>query len=165
VYASFGAAGVKKTSYIGGAGGISRVTSTQVRDGTAVSRATLRRGDIVFPDPGHVQIYLGNGQVVHAPHTGDVVRTANLGNVYAARRIIGAAGSPGIINLATPTDAGAPSSGGGLEVFASAAKWISNSHNWLRILFVIVGAGLIMSILFEIVVKSGAVEAVTDVVS
>ena len=39
----------------------------------------LQPGDLVFFNGGeHVGIYLGNGQFVHAPHTGDVVRIANL---------------------------------------------------------------------------------------
>jgi cell wall-associated NlpC family hydrolase len=43
-------------------------------------------GDLLFSsgsdgnpsDPGHVGIYLGNGQVIQAPHTGDVVRITPL---------------------------------------------------------------------------------------
>jgi peptidoglycan DL-endopeptidase CwlO len=39
----------------------------------------LRPGDLVFFHKlGHVAIYIGNGYVVHAPHTGDFVRIAKL---------------------------------------------------------------------------------------
>jgi cell wall-associated NlpC family hydrolase len=39
----------------------------------------LQAGDLVFFNGlGHVGIYIGNGQYVHAPHTGDVVRVASL---------------------------------------------------------------------------------------
>jgi peptidoglycan DL-endopeptidase CwlO len=39
----------------------------------------LQAGDLVFFNGlEHVGIYIGNGQFVHAPHTGDVVRVANL---------------------------------------------------------------------------------------
>ena len=39
----------------------------------------LQPGDLVFFNGlAHMGIYIGNGQFVHAPHTGDVVRVANL---------------------------------------------------------------------------------------
>ena len=39
----------------------------------------LRPGDLIFFHKlGHVAIYIGNGYVVHAPHTGDFVRIAKL---------------------------------------------------------------------------------------
>jgi cell wall-associated NlpC family hydrolase len=33
---------------------------------------------VFFNGTAHMGIYIGNGQFVHAPHTGDVVRIANL---------------------------------------------------------------------------------------
>jgi cell wall-associated NlpC family hydrolase len=43
-----------------------------------VSRADLQPGDLVFfgSPAHHVGIYIGGGNMVHAPHTGDVVRVA-----------------------------------------------------------------------------------------
>ncbi len=39
----------------------------------------LQPGDMVFfHGLGHMGIYIGNGQMVHAPHTGDVVRVASM---------------------------------------------------------------------------------------
>ncbi len=39
----------------------------------------LQPGDLVFfHNLGHMGIYIGGGQMVHAPHTGDVVRVASL---------------------------------------------------------------------------------------
>jgi cell wall-associated NlpC family hydrolase len=59
--------------------------------GSPVSRSELAPGDLVFFDGlGHVGIYIGGGQFVHAPHTGDVVRIANLadhGSYVGARRL------------------------------------------------------------------------------
>ncbi|HEY6960974.1 MAG TPA: NlpC/P60 family protein [Gaiellaceae bacterium] len=47
--------------------------------GVPVSRDQLQPGDLVFFDGlGHVGIYIGNGEFVHAPHTGDVVKISNL---------------------------------------------------------------------------------------
>ena len=64
----------------------------QYLSGTPVSRGNLQPGDLVFFDGlSHVGIYIGNGQMVHAPHTGDVVRISNLsdfgGGYVGARRI------------------------------------------------------------------------------
>jgi peptidoglycan DL-endopeptidase CwlO len=56
-----------------------RTTHTQWNVGTRVGRNGLVRGDIVFMyGLGHNGIYLGDGQYVHAPKTGDVVRIAPL---------------------------------------------------------------------------------------
>jgi len=59
--------------------------------GAAVGRDQLQPGDLVFFDGlDHVGIYIGGGQMVHAPHTGDVVKIAPLsdGGRYAgARRV------------------------------------------------------------------------------
>jgi cell wall-associated NlpC family hydrolase len=44
-----------------------------------VPRSDLEPGDMVFFNgTGHVGIYAGNGQYIHAPHTGDVVKISNL---------------------------------------------------------------------------------------
>ena len=52
----------------------------QARCGTPVSYSELQPGDLVFFHGfGHVGIYIGNGQYIHAPRTGDVVRIADLG--------------------------------------------------------------------------------------
>jgi cell wall-associated NlpC family hydrolase len=46
----------------------------------------MKPGDLVF-SPGHVGLYIGHGQMIHAPETGDHVRVAPLhGNVYGAGR-------------------------------------------------------------------------------
>ena len=57
-------------------------TGDQWTAGTHVSRQDLRPGDLVFfySDLHHVGIYIGGGMMVHAPHSGDVVRVAPLGN-------------------------------------------------------------------------------------
>ncbi|HEY5524404.1 MAG TPA: NlpC/P60 family protein, partial [Clostridium sp.] len=56
--------------------------------GREVSQSELQPGDLIFPSDHHVQMYIGNGQVIHAPHTGDVVRIAPLGTVMKAIRIV-----------------------------------------------------------------------------
>ncbi|WP_223167305.1 C40 family peptidase [Nonomuraea sp. SYSU D8015] len=49
----------------------------------------LQPGDLIFSEGlGHVSIYAGNGQIVHAPQTGDVVKVVKL-SAYG-RRLVGA---------------------------------------------------------------------------
>lgn len=53
-----------------------------------VSQGDLQPGDMVFfySDLHHVGMYIGNGQFIHAPHTGDVVKISSLSeraSVYA----------------------------------------------------------------------------------
>ncbi len=59
--------------------------------GTPVSRDQLEPGDLVFFDGlGHVGIYIGAGQFVHAPHTGDVVKISSLSESWYAATYVGA---------------------------------------------------------------------------
>ncbi|WP_433662692.1 peptidoglycan DD-metalloendopeptidase family protein [Nocardia sp. CA-128927] len=58
-----------------------RTSQEQVADprGTPVPESAIQPGDLVFPAgpaPGHVAVYVGEGTVVHAPQTGDVIKTA-----------------------------------------------------------------------------------------
>jgi cell wall-associated NlpC family hydrolase len=59
--------------------------------GVPVSKDQLEPGDLVFFDGlGHVGIYIGGGQFVHAPHTGDVVKISSLGEDWYASTYVGA---------------------------------------------------------------------------
>ncbi len=65
-------------------------------DSVSVPRAELEPGDLVFfAGLGHVGIYVGNGQFIHSPHTGDVVRIDSLSEGWysseydGAKRILG----------------------------------------------------------------------------
>ena len=50
-----------------------------------IPTSALAPGDLVFFDGlGHVGIYIGNGQFIHAPHTGTVVQIASLSGYWAA---------------------------------------------------------------------------------
>ncbi|MGY1663864.1 C40 family peptidase [Geodermatophilus sp. SYSU D00705] len=72
------------------AAGISLPHSSRMQAsmGTQVSRAEARPGDLVaFYSPvSHIGIYLGNGQMVHAPTSGDVVKVASVDAMGATPR-------------------------------------------------------------------------------
>ncbi|PRY41171.1 cell wall-associated NlpC family hydrolase [Geodermatophilus tzadiensis] len=83
------------TQYAYRAAGISlpHSSSMQSKMGTAVSRSQLQPGDLVFfySPVSHVGIYIGNGQMVHAPTSGDVVKVAtvdSMGGYVGARRLV-----------------------------------------------------------------------------
>jgi cell wall-associated NlpC family hydrolase len=53
--------------------------------GQPVDRSDLQVGDMVFFDGnGHVGIYVGGGNFVHAPHTGTVVQVSSMSSGYYA---------------------------------------------------------------------------------
>jgi cell wall-associated NlpC family hydrolase len=64
--------------------------AAQYQLGTPVDQSQLQPGDLVFFDAlDHVGIYIGNGQFVHAPQTGDVVKITALsdfGDGYVGAR-------------------------------------------------------------------------------
>ncbi|WP_225080514.1 C40 family peptidase [Streptomyces sp. CoT10] len=76
---------------------LARTTYTQVKEGKPVSVDALQPGDLVFTEgtaevPEHVGMVIGQGLIVHAPHTGDVVRLATLASwkpqILAARQVV-----------------------------------------------------------------------------
>lgn len=78
--------GLMQTAWAHAGVTISRVSSTQLHDGTPTTAARLVPGDLVLipgldgtlASPGHIGMYIGNGHVVHAPRTGDVVKVTTL---------------------------------------------------------------------------------------
>lgn len=63
------------------------LASAQYNGGKHISFSAVRPGDLVFRNSlGHVGIYIGNGLMIHAPHTGDVVRIAPVSSGMIAAR-------------------------------------------------------------------------------
>ena len=53
--------------------------------GYAVGYSSLQAGDLVFfYGGGHMGIYIGGGQFIHSPHTGDVVKISSLSGWYSS---------------------------------------------------------------------------------
>ena len=75
---------------------INRVADAQMRNGIAISRQNLAPGDLVgfYTSPGsgyvgHIGMYVGDGMMIHAPHTGDVVKYSNIDDSYYGVRFAG----------------------------------------------------------------------------
>ncbi len=53
--------------------------------GTPVSIGELQAGDLVFfTGASHMGIYIGGGQFIHSPHTGDVVKISSMSGYYSS---------------------------------------------------------------------------------
>lgn len=84
------------TQYVCNSVGIKivRTADDQWRNsGTHVSRNELQPGDLVYFGSGnhatHTGVYVGDGQMIHAPQTGDVVKYANIDGSYFGPRFLG----------------------------------------------------------------------------
>jgi cell wall-associated NlpC family hydrolase len=57
--------------------------------GRRIGRRHLKPGDVlVFSGYGHVGLYVGRGRMVHAPQSGRLVETVQLGRSYYGSRIV-----------------------------------------------------------------------------
>ena len=91
---SFDCSGLTQYAYKAAGVSLPHSSAQQATMGQAVSRGELQPGDLVFfySPVSHVGIYIGNGQMVHAPTSGDVVKVASIdavGTITAMRRIAG----------------------------------------------------------------------------
>ena len=68
---------------------LDRTSSAQRRQGEAVDEDDIMPGDLVCYS-GHVAIYVGNGQVIHSPQEGEVVKISNMHmmSIITIRRFI-----------------------------------------------------------------------------
>ncbi|WFB83447.1 MULTISPECIES: NlpC/P60 family protein [Streptomyces] len=81
---SFDCSGLTSWAYSQAGVGIPRTSEAQTGAGTRISSmGDLQVGDLVFffNDLHHVGLYAGNGQVLHAPRTGTVVRYESMSTI------------------------------------------------------------------------------------
>ena len=65
--------------------------ASQYNYGIPVSRDDLQPADLVFFNGlGHMGMYIGGGQFIHAPHTGDVVKISSIYDPWYASSWVGA---------------------------------------------------------------------------
>ena len=73
-----------------------RTSSAQYSAGVAVSRSNLKAGDLIFSSTDgtgnitHVAIYVGDGQMIHAPRTGKNVEKVSINKSYWNKAYVGA---------------------------------------------------------------------------
>lgn len=75
---SFDCSGLTQAAWRSAGVSLPRTTYTQINAGRRVSRDQLAPGDLVFFYSGvtHVGLYIGGGQMIHAPRPGSTVRVA-----------------------------------------------------------------------------------------
>jgi peptidoglycan DL-endopeptidase CwlO len=125
--------------YVYGRLGVSlpRTSEEQAEAGTSVaSLSAAQPGDLLFfagsdgtaSSPGHVGIYMGNGQMIDAPHTGTSVQvqTVPAGQVVAIRRIVPAA-SASDTSASPASTTGGPTQMGNVAVPAAYAGTIERA--------------------------------------
>ncbi|MFF1547621.1 NlpC/P60 family protein [Streptomyces sp. NPDC058291] len=82
--AMYDCSGLTSWAYAQAGVGIPRTSEAQANYGTRIySQSDLKVGDLVFffNDLHHVGLYAGNGQIIHAPRTGTVVRYESMGTI------------------------------------------------------------------------------------
>ncbi len=89
---TFDCSGLTQWAYKQAGLSIGRTTYDQIHSGTPVtSTADLQIGDLVFFNNNtHVGLYAGGGYILHAPHSGTVVKLekmSEIGTIYAMRHI------------------------------------------------------------------------------
>jgi cell wall-associated NlpC family hydrolase len=85
---AYDCSGLVQQAYAHAGINLPRTTAQMIFVGKRVSKADLVPGDLVFPDPGHVQIYTGGGNVIESPHTGLKVREVKMWGFMTARRVV-----------------------------------------------------------------------------
>lgn len=82
----FDCSGLVQWAYAQAGVRLHRTTYEQIHDGVPVARSQVRAGDLIFPHRGHVQLAIGGGLVVEAPHAGATVQISRIGDSVAIRR-------------------------------------------------------------------------------
>lgn len=149
---------------------------------SSIKSSDLQAGDLVFSQwpgdntsPGHVAIYVGDGQMVEAPKPGEAVHKIALNSFYQKYvtgygRVPGLSYDSGTASSSSTSTSGTSSTSTGSSDTASAIKqaaapiaatfgdfssalttamhgvlWIVNPSNWLRVISGIIGGALLIT--------------------
>lgn len=126
-------------------------TNTMVLQGKEVPLSDIQPGDLVFPSINHVQLYIGDNQVIEAPNQSTPVQVVTIGNVWHLRRVTTdgqqskgiPTGALGDANLAVNVN-GIPSPLTALEAGTKLLANLINPQFWLRVGAVGFGLGVIL---------------------
>jgi cell wall-associated NlpC family hydrolase len=122
----FDCSGLVQYSYAQVGVSLPRTSQQQEHSGTEVSPKNARPGDLVFyGEPAyHVGIYMGNGKMIDAAHTGTNVRIENLWGGESHWRRVGGGSSAAVGNASSSSGSGAS---GGSSIASTAAGAFGNA--------------------------------------
>lgn len=142
--AAFDCSGLTQAAYASAGVILPRTTYLQVRIGTPVaSIADAAPGDLIFPYANlqHVVMYLGNNEIVEAPHPGkDVQVVAYYGAAGGIRRVTDQVGTGAYItsaSLATSASGGPPTGAAGQA--SSLFTALTSGKDWASFGYVLLG--------------------------
>lgn len=132
---------------------LTRTTYTQILQGDAVT-GLPQRGDLVFPEAGHVMIALGGNQGVHAPDVGDFVKVSTYWTTpFAIRRMGTNSGTPGSVDSMSRFGA-VPSNqvsyghivalGQPVQSMTTFLNFLMSQHGWYRMLRIMLGVVFVL---------------------
>ena len=86
---SFDCSGLTMFAWAAAGVSIPHASSMQPSSGTPVSMSSLQPGDLIFfySPISHVGMYIGNGQIVHAPHSGSYVQVVPVSYMPASMAV------------------------------------------------------------------------------
>ncbi|MFD0686870.1 C40 family peptidase [Actinomadura fibrosa] len=88
---SYDCSGLTMSAWNAAGVSITRTTNSQYAATKRVAKSNLQPGDLVFFNSlGHVGLYVGGGKMIHAPHTGDVVKIVDITSGYYLSNYYGA---------------------------------------------------------------------------
>jgi len=91
----FDCSGFIQFSYQRAGKAIPRTTRAQYQSSQIIPLGQIRPGDLLFYEtegrrPGHVAMYIGRGEMIHAPSSGKHVKITRLNNPYWRTRLLAA---------------------------------------------------------------------------
>ena len=85
---SWDCSGLTQAAWAAAGVSLPRVVGPQVNAGTRIPMSEVQPGDLVaYSSMSHIGMYIGNGQVIHAPRPGKTVEIVGLGGFDVAARV------------------------------------------------------------------------------